>query len=112
MPSLGTRTKSGTTQERLAQGSNTRAFTRDLGMTKLVTASLTFDATLGRVTGANGTFTSTFAVNDPVWIEAGAVLNEGALFTITGLDATNAGYLSLDPPPKTEGPLTVTLRTP
>ena len=111
-PNLGTRTKFGVQHERLAQGSDTRGFTRDVGMTKSITASLTFSAAGPTVTGANGTFTGTFAVNDPLWVEAGAFLNEGAFFTITALDEINAAYLTLDPPPKSEGPLTITLRTP
>lgn len=111
--SLGTRSKNGLRYERRPQGNDTRGYTRDLGMTKLVTASITFTASNGRATGANGTFPTTgFVVNDPVWIESGAVLNAGAFFTITGFDATNQSYLVLDPPPKNEGPLTVTIRTP
>ena len=109
MPSpMGTRTKATLHYERVDQGAETRFHTRDVGMTKNVTASITFGS--GNATGANGTFTGTFAVNDPVLIE-GANLNNG-FFTITALDATNAAYLTLDPPPKAEGPLTVTLRTP
>ena len=110
--SLGTRSKSGFKYERLAQGNDTRSYTRDLGMTKRVTASLTFASAGATLTGANGTFTGTFAVNDPMWVENGAVLNQGAFFTITGLDAVNAAYLTLDPAPKDEGPLTITVRTP
>jgi len=111
MPSLGTCSKQGLKYERLAQGHETRFHTRDLGMTKLVTASITFTSSNGNATGANGTFPTTgFVVNDPVLIE-GANLNNG-FFTITGLDATNQSYLVLDPPPKDEGPVTVTLRTP
>ncbi|MFZ3238752.1 MAG: hypothetical protein WA417_01225 [Stellaceae bacterium] len=88
MPSLGTRTKQGLKYERLAQGSMTRTYTRDLHMTKLVSASITFTSSNGRATGANGTFPTTgFVVNDPMLIE-GANLNNG-YFTITGLDATN-----------------------
>ena len=108
MPSLGTRTKSGFTQERLGQGSQTRSYSADLGMTKLVNASITFGS--GNATGANGTFTGTFAVNDPVLIE-GCNLNNG-YFNILALDTVNAAFLTLDPPPKAEGPITVSLRTP
>lgn len=107
-PRLGTRTQQSMRKERIDQGSDTRALTRDLGMTKNVTASITFGS--GKATGASGTFTGTFAVGDPVLID-GALLNNG-YFTVTGLDATNAAYLTLDPPPKAEGPLSVTLRTP
>jgi hypothetical protein len=106
---MGTRTKQSLHYERLDQGAQTRTLTRDLGMTKLVTASITFGS--NRATGANGTFPATgFAVNDPVLVE-GANLNNG-YFTVTGLDGTNHAYLVLDPPPKTEGPLTVAIRTP
>jgi hypothetical protein len=110
-PGVGTRTKRSFRQERVTQGHMTRTFTRDLGMTKLVTASITFTSSNGRATGANGTFpTSGFIVGDDVLIE-GANLNNG-YFHITGLDATNQSYLVLDPPPANEGPITVTLRTP
>lgn len=105
---LGTRTQQSMRKERIDQGSNTRAMTSDLGMTKNVTASITFGG--GTATGANGTFTGTFAVGDPVLID-GANLNNG-YFTVTALDTVNAAFLTLDPPPKAEGPLTVTLRTP
>ena len=107
---IGTRTRNNFAYERVDQGAETRTHTRDLGMTKNVTASLTFAAATGRATGANGTFTATFAVNDWVLVQ-GAALNNG-FFTVTGLDAVNAAYLVLDPPPKNEGPLSVTLRTP
>ncbi len=65
---------------------------------------------VGAATGANGTFTGTFAVNDPVLVE-GTNLNNG-YFTATALDTVNAAFLMLDPPPKAEGPITATLRTP
>jgi hypothetical protein len=105
---LGTRTKQTLHYGRLDQGADTRSRNQDLGMTKRVTASLTFGS--GQVSGANGTFANTFAVNDPVLVE-GASLNNG-FFTVTGLDGTNNAFLALDPPPKAEGPITVTLRTP
>jgi|GEM_PF-5757188 hypothetical protein len=108
---LGTRRKQGLKYERLEQGNETRSHTRDLGLNELVSASITFTASPGRATGANGTFpTNKWNVNDPVLI-VGANLNNG-YFTITGLDATNQSYLALDPPPKNEGPVTVTIRTP
>lgn len=105
---LGTRTQQSMRKERIDQGSDTRALTRDAGMTKNVTASITFGS--GNATGANGTFASTFAVGDPVLID-GALLNNG-YFTVTALDGVNNAFLTLDPAPKAEGPLTVTLRTP
>jgi hypothetical protein len=105
---LGTRTRQSFQKERIDQGDHTRFHTRDLGMTKLVTASITFGG--GNATGANGTFTGTFIVGDPVLIE-GANLNN-SYFIVTALDAVNAAFLTLDPPPQAEGPITVTLRTP
>lgn len=107
---LGTRTRQNFEQERTDQGSDTRSHTRDVGMTKNVAASLTFAAATGRATGANGTFTGTFAVGDPVLVQA-TNLNNG-FFIVTGLDGVNAAYLVLDPPPKNEGPISATLRTP
>lgn len=105
---LGTRTKA--TQKFIhPEGTTDEAgFTRDVGMTKRVTASIT--AGSGRLTGANGTFTSTFAVNDPVEV-VGSNTFDG-FYTVTGLDAVNAAYLAVDPAPKAEGPITVTMRTP
>lgn len=43
-PSLGTRLKQGFKYERLAQGAETRTHTRDLGLTPLVSASITFSS--------------------------------------------------------------------
>lgn len=111
MQGYGTRSKQSLRHERVDQGHMTRTLTRDLGMTKLVTASITFVSATGRATGANGTFPTTgFIAGDDVLIE-GADLNNG-YFNITGLDPTNQSYLVLDPPPANEGPLTVTIRTP
>lgn len=111
MQGYGTRTKQGFRQERVDQGHMTRTFTRDLGMTKLVTASITFTSATAEATGANGTFPTTgFKVGDDVLIE-GANINNG-YFHITGLDGTNQSYLVLAPPPANEGPITVTIRTP
>jgi hypothetical protein len=170
----------------LAQGAETRTHTRDLGLTPLVSASITFSSSGASATGANGTFgvvtaisgaanngsgairltvgsttglftgklvavsnvggtteangtwaitvidgshidligsvfvhtytsggsafQSSWRVNDPVLVE-GANLNNG-FFTITALDPTNAAFLTLDPPPKNEGPISVLMRTP
>jgi hypothetical protein len=55
-PSLGTRLKQGFKYERLAQGAETRTHTRDLGLTPLVSASITFSSSGASATGANGTF--------------------------------------------------------
>ena len=73
-------------------------------------ASITFVSASGQTQAANGTFANTFAVNDPMLIE-GANLNNG-FFTVLALDTVNSSYLTLDPPPKDEGPITVTMRTP
>jgi hypothetical protein len=106
---FGTRTRQGFAKERIEQGSITLGYTRDNGMRKNVSASLTF-ATAGTITGANGTFTGTFAVGDDIMVES-VNLNNG-FFRVTGLDATNAAYLTVDPPPKAEGPIAATVRTP
>lgn len=109
MHGIGTRTQQNFRKERVDQGNDTRSHTRDLGMSKNVTASITFTAADGKATGANNTFLSTFAVGDPVLIQ-GALLNNG-FFTVTALDGTNNAFIVLDPPPKNEGPLSVTIRT-
>ena len=111
MPALGTRTRQGDRQGREAGSGDTRSHTRDVGMAKRVSASITFTASDGRATGANGTFTSTFAAGDPVLVQGG-LSNNGGVFQVTALDAVNAAYLVLSPAPKDEGPVTVTLRTP
>lgn len=107
---LGTRTSVEVARERIDQGSDTRTRNQDKGMTKKVTASITFAAATGRATGAGNTFLNTFAVNDPVLV-SGSLFNNG-FFTVTALDGGGNAFLVLDPPPKNEGPLTVTLRTP
>lgn len=106
--SIGTRTAATLRKERIDAGSDTRSHRCDLGMTKNVTASLTF-TTDGKITGANGTFTATFAVGDPVLVQK-TNLNNG-YFTVTALDGVNAAYITVDPPPKAEGPLSTTIRT-
>lgn len=106
---LGTRTQQNFRKGHPEGGSQTRGLTRDVGMTKNVTASLTFGS--GNITGANGTFpTSGFAVGDPLLVE-NTNLNNG-YFTITALDGTNQSFLTVDPAPKAEGPLSATVRTP
>jgi hypothetical protein len=106
MPSLGTRGFSRQTQLHPAGGSLNSIATGDLGMTKRVTASMTWGS--GEVSAANGTFAG-FAVGDP--IEAiGTVLNAG-FWTVTGIDAANQSYFTLDGSPKSEGPISSTIRT-
>jgi hypothetical protein len=109
MIETGTRTRQIPVNTRMPSGSETRTHTKDLGMTKNVTASITFvNSTTKQAQAANGTFAA-FAVNDVVLVE-GVNLNNG-FFTVTGLDATNQSYLVLDPSPKNEGPITATIRT-
>jgi hypothetical protein len=47
---------------------------------------------------------------DPILVE-GTNLNNGERI-ITGIDTVNSAYLVIDPPPKNEGPVTATVRTP
>jgi len=108
---LGTRTQQNFRRERLPQGQETRSYTRDLGMTKRVVASCTFvNGATKQIQAANGAFANTFAVGDPILVE-GANLNNG-FFTVTALDGVNNAYLGVDPGPKNEGPIAVTIRTP
>lgn len=105
---IGTRTVAEQRKERFTQGGDTRTRNGDVGMSKRVIASLTFGS--GNITGANGTFANTFAVGDPLLVQ-GTNLNNG-YFTVTALDGTNNAFLTVDPPPAAEGPITATLRTP
>lgn len=107
---LGTRTRQNFEKERIDQGEETRSFTRDVGMTKNVTVSLTFTSgPPGQITGANGTFANTFAVGDPIVVRS-ANINNGH-FIVTALDGVNNAFLQVDPPPQPEGPLVVNVRT-
>jgi hypothetical protein len=109
MPNFGTRTIATRRQLHPPGGSLHSSQNTDPGMSKRVTASITFGG--GNATGATNTFAPpSFALWDTVEV-LGANLNAG-FFTVTGLDAVNAAYLTLDPPPKSEGPITVTIRTP
>ena len=101
---LGTRGQATQHKERIQQGSQTRGYTRDIGMTKNVTASLTFAAGASQIQGVGS---AAFAVNDPVLVEK-TNLNNG-YFIVTANDGTN---LTVDPPPKDEGPISATVRTP
>jgi len=87
----------------------TKSLSTDQGLSKLAAASMTFVAGSAQVQAANGTFAA-FAVQDSV-IVLGTNSNNGD-FTVTGIDSTNQSYLVLDPPPKSEGPVTATVRTP
>ncbi len=106
MIEVGTRSRDNTLSRNPPSGGMTRGMSRDVGMSKLATASMTFGS--GEVSAANGTF-SAFQAGDLVLAE-GTNLNNG-FFTVAGIDAANGAYLTLDPPPKAEGPLTATVRT-
>ena len=109
MIEVGTRTRQVPVNTRMPSGSETRSHTRDKGMSKNVTGSFTYvNSTTKQVQGPNGTFTA-FVVNDVVLVE-GSNLNNG-FFTVTAIDGTNQAYLTLDPSPKNEGPITSTVRT-
>lgn len=104
---LGTRIKASLSNNRSDSSDITRSFTRDLGMSKLVTDSMTFASATARITGIAGDF-SNFATFDPIFV-AGANLNNGQ-FVITAI-AGDGSYIVVDPPPKDEGPISVTIRT-
>ncbi len=103
---VGTRSRANQLHNEPPGTSMTRGFSRDVGMSKLATASMTFGS--GEVSAANGTFPS-FVVGDLVLVE-GVNLNNG-YFTVTAIDGTNHSFLTLSPAPKAEGPLTATVRT-
>ncbi len=107
-PSIGTRSKQSFRQGHVEHLGETQGHQQDLGLTKRVSASVTFTAADNKASAANGTFAA-FAAGDDLLIE-GANLNNG-LAHVNGIDATNQAYLVLDQAPKDEGPLTVTLRT-
>ena len=109
MTATGTRTRQAVIHTRIDHGSETRSHTRDVGMSKNITASTTFvSSPTSQAQAANGTFAN-FAVNDVLLVE-GVNLNNG-FFTVVGIDSANHAYLVLDPPPKSEGPTTATVRT-
>lgn len=106
MIEVGTRSRTTALNGRTEGGSMTRSLSRDVGMSKLATASMTFGS--GEVSAANGTF-SAFQAGDVVLAE-GTNLNNG-FFDVTGIDTVNGAYLTLAPAPKAEGPLSATVRT-
>lgn len=109
MIETGTRTRQNRLWMRPQQGSISRTFTKDPGMTKLLQgASLTFSASAGQIQAANGTFAA-FKGGEIIMVE-GVNLNLG-FFNVTGIDGVNASYLTVTPPPKNEGPITSFLRT-
>ena len=104
--SIGTRANQTLKNERMDQGEQSRFYSCDVGMSKNVTASITFGS--GALTATNGTFTA-FAVQDQILV-GGTNLNNG-YSTVTAIDGTNQSFLTVDPPPKAEGPVTATVRT-
>lgn len=110
---LGTRKTQTSRRERLPQGHETRTMTRDIGLATNVTVSATFvNSATKQVQAANGTFTAFNALGlpFPILVE-GANLNNG-FFNVVAIDSVNQSFLTLDPGPQNEGPLTVTIRTP
>lgn len=106
MIETGTRTRNNQLTIAAQQGSITRSLSTDPGMSKRVVASLTFGS--GQVSGANGTFT---AFKGGEVIEVTGVNLNNAFFDVTGIDVANQAFLTLSPPPKTEGPIATILRT-
>ena len=104
---IGTRIRSTQPNNRIDQGMETRLYTRDMGMTKMVLDLLTFNSAQARITGLSGEFTP-FAVWDPIEC-FGAQFNNG-YFTILFIDATGT-YITVDPPPVNEGPVACIVRT-
>ena len=102
---LGTRGQT-RTSDRIASRTMTKGYTRDLGLSTNVTASLTFNAGTGKVTASASTFAA-FKTNVDILVE-NTQFNNG-YFVITATDAST--YLTLSPSPTTEGPVTATLRT-
>lgn len=109
MIETGTRTRQSVLHMRPQQGSMTRTFYRDPGLSKAaISVSLTFTASTAQISGANGTFPA-FKGGEIIMVE-GCNLNNG-FFNVTGVDGSNQSYLTVSPPPKNEGPITVFLRT-
>lgn len=103
---LGTRQKQNFRYGHPASQREDRVHSRDVGMSKNVTASMTFTASNGRATAAASTFAA-FAVGDPVLV-SGTNLNNGT-FQVLSTDAST--FVQLDVPVKDEGPLSATMRT-
>ncbi len=107
MPNLGTRSKQGFYHTHPSGRIPNDQLTRDVGMTKNVTVSVTFSASTGKATAAGGTFVH-FVVGDPI-----VVLGSGGAdgnYTVLASDFST--YLTLDPPPKNAGPVICNIRTP
>jgi hypothetical protein len=102
---LGTRGQS-RSSDRIESRRMTKGYTRDIGLSTNVTASLTFNAGTGQVTASAGTFAA-FKTEVPVLVEN--TQHNNGYFVVTATDTST--YLTLSPPPTTEGPVTATLRT-
>lgn len=109
-PNYGTRSRQTTPQIRAPSRSINDGYSRDLGMSKLVSASVTFvNSTTNQLQTANGTFAA-FAAEDQIEV-IGANLNNG-VFTVQAIDTVNHAYLQVYEGVKNEGPITCTVRTP
>lgn len=106
MIEVGTRTRANTLSIAPPQGTTENGTTRDVGMSKRAAASMTFGS--GEVSAANGTFAA-FVVGDLVFAN-GTNENDG-FFTVTAVDGANHAFLTLEPAPKAEGPVTAVMRT-
>lgn len=86
-----------------------QSLTRDVGMSKNVTASITFvGGGTNQLQAANGTF-SAFVASDIILVE-GSALNSGT-FQVVAIDAVNHAFLTVANGLKAEGPITCTVRS-
>jgi hypothetical protein len=80
----------------------------DPGMTKRVSASITFvDSGTKQLQAANGTFTP-FAVGDEIEV-LGTALNNG-IYQVVAIDGANHSFLTVQTGLHNEGPITATVR--
>lgn len=106
---VGTRASQGQFNSHPPEASIDRSMQQDLGMTKRVTASMTFvNGGTNQIQAANGTFAN-FAVGDVIVVE-GTNLNNGVC-QVTAIDGVNQAFLTTDLGRKNEGPLSATVRT-
>lgn len=105
----GTRTKQNFANQHPAETSVTSSLNTDKGLSKNVTASITFvNSATKQLQAANGTFNN-FPINELILVEK-TNLNNG-IFTVVAIDAANHAFLTVDNPPKNEGPITATVRS-
>lgn len=105
--SVGTRTQTDFRKSRIDQGAETRSHTRDVGMSKNVTASITFTASTGKLTAANGTFAA-FGIGDQILV--GLTNQNNGFKSVTAIDVTNQSFLTVDPPCKDESAISCNVR--